>query len=79
MSIYLCHEGHKHHSQDGATNCGYCKRNARKIIEARSTVSDIVQLLCDVKGLLLNNDTPSREARAKIVRAINAVLAQQHQ
>ena len=41
--------------------------------------SAMVQLLCDVKGLLLNHDTPSREARADVIRAINAVLAQQHQ
>ena len=41
--------------------------------------SAMVQLLCDVKGLLLNHDTPPREARADVIRAINAVLAQQHQ
>jgi hypothetical protein len=38
MPIYLCRKGHKHRSQDGAVNCGYCKRNARKAIESRPTV-----------------------------------------
>lgn len=32
---YLCRKGHKHKTQDGATNCGYCKRVNRK--EALST------------------------------------------
>jgi hypothetical protein len=57
---------------------GYARH---KLAEANSQAhnSAVVQLLCDVKGLLLNNDTPSREARAEIIGAINAVLAQQHQ
>jgi hypothetical protein len=46
------------------------------VLAQQSTNSAMVQLLCDVKGLLLNNDTPSREARAEIIGAINAVLAQ---
>jgi hypothetical protein len=33
MPIYLCHEGHKHRSQEAATNCGYCKRNHRTLVE----------------------------------------------
>jgi hypothetical protein len=28
--IFLCRNGHKHRTQDGATNCGYCKANERR-------------------------------------------------
>jgi len=35
MPIYLCHEGHKHRSQEGAVNCGHCKRNQRKLVERK--------------------------------------------
>lgn len=52
---------------------------ASKLAESASSAStntSIMQLLCDVKGLLLNNDTPPREARVEIVCAINEVLAQ---
>jgi len=34
MPIYLCREGHKQRSQEAAVNCGYCKRNHRKVMEA---------------------------------------------
>ncbi len=41
--------------------------------------SDLVQLLCNMKELLLNFGTPPKEARAHIIKGINAALAQQHQ
>jgi len=34
MTIYLCREGHKHHSQEAATHCGYCRRNNTRRMEA---------------------------------------------
>jgi hypothetical protein len=45
MPIYLCHEGHKHRSQDGATNCGYCKRNVRRTPVRHWLTTDAVKIV----------------------------------
>jgi len=59
--------------------CSACAAKLSAQAQATTANSAMVQLLCNVKGLLLNHDTPPREARADVIRAINAVLAQQHQ
>jgi len=51
MSIYLCREGHKHRSQESATNCGYCKANDRKIFQKNRDKS--MKKLVFVYGTLL--------------------------
>ena len=48
------------------------RRPRRQSEEQNNTA---VALLCDIKGLLLNFDNPTRDARKEIIDAINAVLA----
>jgi hypothetical protein len=42
-----------------------------------STNTGSLQLLCDIKELLLNHDTPSKESRTIIIARINESIAQQ--
>ena len=39
--IYLCRQGHKHRTHDGANNCGYCRRNERKQREKYQNESEV--------------------------------------
>jgi hypothetical protein len=59
---------------------------AFKISELAATVpavaaanSPMLKLLCDIKELLLNQDTPDKESRSVIITRINAALAQLQQ
>jgi hypothetical protein len=44
--IYCCRAGHIHRSQIGATNCGYCSRHLRAIIEHTGDCHTPVRLGC---------------------------------
>lgn len=50
MPIYLCREGHKHRSQEGAVNCGYCKALDRKLRESNRKLK--VALIDNKKQLI---------------------------
>ena len=57
---------------------GHC-RDAAPIVEVQkpSTNSDLMKLLCDIKTLLLDVDTPTRKQRSDIVHRIaNVNVAQ---
>lgn len=43
--IYLCRNGHKHRTQDGSTNCGYCKANLRKAAEKVKKFGDVARAI----------------------------------
>lgn len=52
--IYFCRRAHKHRSQDGATNCGWCKNIENKLPD-----------FYDVLGILSDNP-PSQEEIKKM-------------